>query len=135
MLDRIIGILRLDINTYEEVEHDESALPQAAIIVAIAAICQAIGNGIGALISGSGFGAAFLGLVIILIWSFVGWFLWAGVTYLIGTNVFDGEADMGEMLRVLGFAQAPLVLAIIPYCGGFIDWATISISVERSLIL
>ena len=29
---------------------------------------------------------------------------------------------MGEMLRVLGFAQAPGILGIIPVCGSFIGW-------------
>ena len=48
MLDRIIGVLRLDAATYEEIEADESATSQAAIVVAIVAVVGGlVGAGIG----------------------------------------------------------------------------------------
>ena len=50
-LERILGALRLDADTYEEIEHDESALGQAVGVVALAAIAAAIGS------AGSGGGA------------------------------------------------------------------------------
>ncbi len=49
--------------------------------------------------------------------AFVGWGLWAGVTYIVGEKIFDGTATWGELLRTLGFAQAPqlfVVLALVP---------------------
>ena len=42
------------------------------------------------------------------------------VVYFIGTSFFGGQADLGEMLRVVGFAYAPGILAIIPCIGGII---------------
>jgi Uncharacterized protein conserved in archaea len=45
------------------------------------------------------------------------WVVWSAVTYWIETSLFEGKADLGEMLRVVGFAQAPLILAIIPCLG------------------
>jgi hypothetical protein len=73
-----------------------------------------------------------------LIWTFIGWAIWSGVTYLVGTNLFGGKADMGEMLRVIGFAQAPQVLGIIP-CVGIIGaiWSLIAgfIAVRQGLDL
>ncbi len=46
-----------------------------------------------------------------------GWVVWAAVTTFVGTKVFHGTTSMGEMLRVLGFAQSPRVIGIIPLLG------------------
>jgi hypothetical protein len=125
----------LDVNTYEEIEHDENATSQAAIIVAIVALLNAIGSGIVASMTEGSFITSFL---LILVWTFIGWGIWAGVTYFIGTTFFGGRATMGEMLRVLGFAQVPQVLGIIP-CVGIIGaiWALVTgfIAVRQGLDL
>jgi hypothetical protein len=109
--ERMIGAATLNIATYEEVEHDQSATGQAAGVVALVAIASAIGSyGMGGL-----YGA--LGQ---LVSAFIGWVVWSAVTLLIGTKVFGGTADMGEMLRALGFAQAVgviKVLGIVPVLG------------------
>lgn len=116
MTDRMIGAARLDVSVYEEVEADSTATGQAAGVVAIVALCSAIG-GIGA-----GAQGVFSGLIAAL----VGWAIWAGVTYLIGDKVLGGTATWGELLRTLGFAQAPGVLfalGVIPLIGGLISIA------------
>ena len=119
MLDRIIGVLKLDANVYEEIEADENATSQAAIVVAVVAIVGGlIGGGISAAMGGS-FVGSFLGQ---LLRAFIGWFIWSAVTYFVGTSLFGGKSSIGEMLRVLGFAQAPGILGIIPVCGSFIGW-------------
>lgn len=116
IVDRAIGAARLDIPTYEEVEADRGATGQAAAVVAIAAVCSAIGS----------IGEGTTGILGALIGGIVGWLIWSGVTYLIGTMLFGGTADWGELLRTLGFAQAPgvfYVLGIIPGLGGLIKFA------------
>lgn len=134
MINRIIGVLKLDVNTYEEIEADESATSQAAIVVSIVAIAGGlIGGGINAAMGGS-----FLGSFLqTLLTAYIGWLVWAAVTYFVGTQFFGGQATMGEMLRVIGFAQAPGILAIIPVCGSFIGWiwsiATGFIAVRQGL--
>lgn len=122
MVNRILGVFKLDVNTFEDIEHDQSATSQAAIVVAIVALLSALGSGIGASISGGGFFMSFIGA---LIWAFVGWFLWALVTYFVGTTFFGGTATLDEMLRVIGFAQAPMLLGVIPCVGWIIGaiWA------------
>lgn len=101
-VQRMIGAARLDIDTYEEVEHDETATGQAAMVVAIVAVCAAIGG------AGDGGGGIIAGPISAL----VGWLLWSGVTYLIGTRVFKGDATWGELLRTIGFAHTPGVLML-----------------------
>ena len=116
LVARMIGAAMLDTTVYEEVEHDQSATTQAAIVVAIVAICAAIGNynnGSKLIIGG-------------IVMAFVSWILWSVLTYFIGTKLFNGRADIGEMLRTLGFAQAPGVIAIlgiIPFLGRLIVFA------------
>ncbi|MEM8858177.1 MAG: YIP1 family protein, partial [Chloroflexota bacterium] len=132
MMDRIMGVLKLDVPTYEAIEHDESATQQAAIIVLVVAIIAAIGGWLqGSAFSNLGnlegleeFGAVLqnsmspAGLAInAFIGTFVGWVVWSYVTYFIGTRMFDGKATPQEMLRVLGFAMVPRVLSIIPCLG------------------
>jgi hypothetical protein len=111
LVQRAIGAARLDIPTYEEVEADRDATGQAAVVVAVAAVCSAIGS----------IGQGTTGMIGGLIMAIVGWLVWSGVTYLIGTMLFGGTADWGELLRTIGFAQAPgvlYILGIIPILGG-----------------
>lgn len=112
---RIIGAATLDVRTYEEIEHDRNATGQAAGVVAIAAAASAIGA------LGPAGGSPLIGGTIT---AFVGWAVWAGVTLAIGSWLFGGTADMGEMLRTLGFANAPGILYIfgfLPFLGGLIS--------------
>ncbi len=140
MFERIMGVIRLNVATFEEIEHDEGATSQAVVIVAIVAILSAIGSYIGAQTAGaaleslgdlgaaqgdlpfdpsailgaaniSPIGAAFSGFVGV----FIAWLLWSGLTYLIGVNVFKGQATMGEMMRVIGFSYAPQVLSVFNF--------------------
>jgi hypothetical protein len=113
LVTRMIGAATLDIQTYEEVEADSTATPQAAAVVAMVAVASGIG------VAGDGLWAAMMAPVAAL----VGWLVWAGVTYLIGDKILGGTASWGELLRTLGFAQSPGVLyllAILPLVGGVI---------------
>ena len=119
MINRIMGVLRLDVNTFEEIEADESATMQAVIVVsAVAIVGGLIGGGISAAMGGS-FVGSFLST---LLNAYLGWVVWSAVTYFVGTSFFGGTSTMGEMLRVIGFAQAPGILAFIPVCGAFVGW-------------
>lgn len=113
LIRRMKGAALLDVSVYEEVEADQTATTQAAIVVAIVAVAQAIGA------SGEG-GRGIIGGLLAAV---VGWLLWAGITYLIGDKVLGGTATWGELLRTIGFAQAPGVfhlLAVIPILGGLV---------------
>ncbi|MGD2215233.1 MAG: YIP1 family protein [Gemmatimonadales bacterium] len=109
--ERMVGAATLNIATYEEVEHDQTATGQAAGVVALVAVASAIGSyGLGGVYGSLGQ----------LVSAFIGWVVWSAVTLLIGTKVFGGTADMGEMLRTLGFAQSVgviKVLGIVPLLG------------------
>jgi hypothetical protein len=129
MFERIIGVFKLDVNTFEAVEHDQSATSQAAMIVSVVAVLSAFGSGLAARIGGGSFLYSFLySFFSTLVWAFLGWFLWSLVSYLVGTMLFGGQATLDEMLRVIGFAHAPQILAIIPCIGGVVGaiWSLVA---------
>ena len=111
--NRIIGVLSIDPAVFEEIEHDENALGPAALVVAVSSVLSAIGGGILSSNLTTGF-------ISILIWGFISWALFAAITYVIGVKLFHGDATMGQMLRVIGFAFAPsafYILTFIPLVG------------------
>jgi hypothetical protein len=111
--DRVIGALRLQPATFEEVEHDASATTQAAIIVAAGAV-------IGAL---PALRYSVSAIVLAPIFALIGWAIGSAVVLLVGTKLFPGkntQADLGQMLRTMGFAQSPNlfgILGAIPFLG------------------
>jgi hypothetical protein len=117
MLARIIGVFKLNASTFEEIEHNTTLTLPAALIVVLVSLISGVGNGLfNGFIHKSFFGG-FIGSLISVIF---GWFLWSAVTWFVGTRFFKGEADLGQMLRVIGFAYLPMLLSIIPCVGGVI---------------
>jgi hypothetical protein len=115
-VDRVLGAARLDVATYEEVEADTTATPQAMGVVVLAALSA----GIGAVTSGG------TGVVGSLVGALIGWGAWAAVVWFIGTKLLpepQTRSDIGELLRTIGFAASPgllQVLRILPLIGGLI---------------
>ena len=113
-VERVIGALRLDAATYEEVEHDETSLGQAAGVVALVAVAAAIGTAG----RGSAVGAVF--------GSLAGWLISTGFIWVVGVYWMKHTSNYKELLRTLGFASAPQILFVlsgIPALGGFIGLA------------
>ena len=103
--DRLIRASRLDAALYEEVEGDRSATGQAVAVVVLSALATGIGAGGG-----------LAGLVAGVIASLLGWYVWSALTYWIGTRLFPEAAtqsNLGELLRTIGFAQAPGILRVL----------------------
>ena len=135
-MDRIIGVFKLDVATFEAIEADESATSQAAIVVLVIAIISGLGSALGASFMQASFLGSFASSFFATI---IGWLVWSAVTYFVGTSFFGGKADMGQMLRVLGFAYAPQILSIIPCIGWLIGaiWSLIAafVAVRQGLDL
>ena len=105
---RLIGALAIDPVTYEEVEADRSATGQALLVV----VLSSVGAGIGARGLGSGSPQS---MVFISAVSLIAWVCWAVLTYQIGVRLMpepETRADVGELLRTIGFAAAPGMLRV-----------------------
>jgi hypothetical protein len=113
----MVRAAKLDVNLYEEVEADKGAMGQAMAVVALSSIAAGIGS-----IGKAGFGGVLIGTVVALI----GWYIWAYLTYIIGTKLLpepQTKADHGQLLRTIGFSSAPglvRVIGVIPGLAGII---------------
>jgi hypothetical protein len=113
--ERLRGALLLDPRTYRDVEQDTNANGQAALTVVLAALAAGIGAILGRNLLQNALGAA--------VSSIVEWVIFAFVAYFVGTSLFSSDRTSvtpGQVLRTVGFAQAPkliLVLGIIPLIG------------------
>lgn len=110
MLENAIRAARLDVDFYNTVEADPSYTQQATLLVVIVSALTGLGNAF-----------VYRGFIWPILWGIIvgvlGWLVWAWTADVVGRNVFDGQTNFGEMQRVLGYAQAPLALGVIPFLG------------------
>jgi hypothetical protein len=103
---RLTGALRLQAAAFEDVEHDPAATVQALVVVTVAHVSQAL----------AGVGLMSVRMFVLSIAAgLIGWAIGAGVLLFVGTRWFPGkdtEADFGQLLRTLGFAQAAGLLGV-----------------------
>ncbi len=111
LMDRMIRAAKLDVSLYEEVEADIGAMGQAMGVVVLSSVAAGVGS-----IARGGLGGILMGTIAALI----GWYVWAYLTYFIGTKLLaepQTKADHGELLRTIGFSSSPgliRVLGVIP---------------------
>ena len=117
--NRMIRAAKLDVNLYEEVEADKGAMGQAMGVVILSSVAAGIGT-----VGTTGIMGLVLGTVVAL----AGWFIWAFLTYYIGTRLLaepQTKSDYGELLRTIGFSSSPgvlRVLGIIPILGNILNF-------------
>ena len=115
--ERVVGALKLDANTFEDIERDPTAMGQAVGIVALAGLAGSLGS-----IWRLGFGSMAFAVIIAI----CGYLLWSVVVWLVGTKLMPDpatSADFAETFRVIAFASSPALLgvvSIVPLLGGFI---------------
>ena len=115
----MIRASKLDVNLYEEVEADQSAMGQAVAVVLISSVAAGIGS--------IGF-FGIRGLIFGTIGALIGWVIWAFLAYIIGTKLLpepQTKSDMSEMMRTIGFAASPgviRILALIPFIGPILSF-------------
>ncbi|MEE8112665.1 MAG: YIP1 family protein [Acidobacteriota bacterium] len=106
-LNRMLRAAKLDVNLYEEVEADRGAMGQAMGVV----ILSSLANGLGTMGR-----AGMAGILIGTISALIGWYIWAYLTYFIGTRFLpepQTRADHGELLRTIGFSSSPGLIRIL----------------------
>jgi hypothetical protein len=112
-LNRIVGAVALNPAVYEEVEADHAATMQAMAVVALSSLAAGVGA-VGLA------GARMTTLAGISLLAFAVWGIWAFLILQLGARLFPSpgtQADMGQLLRTIGFATAPGILriaAVIP---------------------
>lgn len=115
LTDRLVRAAKLDAGVYEEVEHDKAAMGQAMGVVTLSSVAAGIG---------SGFMAGFSGIIAGIIISLLAWYVWAYLTYIIGTKLLpqpQTHADLGQLLRTTGFSSSPGLVRILGVFPGLTD--------------
>ena len=103
---RMLRAAKLDVNLYEEVEADTGGTRQAMAVVVLGSLAAGVGAGRGGLVAMLAVAAA----------SLIGWFVFAYLTYWIGTRLLpepQTSATHGELLRTIGFANSPSLLRVL----------------------
>ncbi len=105
-INRIFRAAKLDAHLYEEVEADQTSMRQAMLVVVLSGVAAGVGS-----ISQGGS----LGIVMGTVTALIGWYIWAFLTYLIGTKFLpepQTKSDIGELLRTIGFASSPGLIRV-----------------------
>lgn len=129
LVDRVIGVVKLDLFTYQSIKRDPQALAQAAAIVIISALATNVWV---AIFAPSGITRALGGVVLALL----AWLIFAGLVWFLGTRWFAprwAPPDLGQMLRLTGFATAPNLLNLFGFVP-VIGWLVLMIASVWSLI-
>jgi hypothetical protein len=143
MFNGMIRAMRLDKTFFEEVENDTSYNRDALWVVILVSLIGSVGSFIGSLMLGRSFFSALGGMIVSLLLALLGYFLWVFVAHWVGTTLFKGSGDRGEVQRAFGFAYSPQIiniLAFIPCVGGLIGlvawiWSVIAgfVAIRQSM--
>jgi len=129
--ERVVGALKLDANTFEDIERDPNAMGQAIGIIALSALAgnlyQIWWLGIGS-------------MLLAVCFSLLGYMLWSVLVWLVGTKVMPDpatKADFAETFRTIAFASSPGLIgaiSIIPFLGRVLGWLLWPVIMIWSLI-
>lgn len=122
MIANVRRAMSLDRAFYQEVAYNERYSQEALMVVIVAAVLTGIGGFLRGVWSG-GIVGALLGLIVGAVLAVVGYYIWAYVVYFVGKSLFQGQANVPELLRTLGYAYGPTALgffSFIPCVGGLI---------------
>jgi hypothetical protein len=125
-IERAIRVARLELPIYRTIAFDPNATRQAALVVAAVAVASGIGS------IGDSLGA----IITAIIGAFLGWFIFAAMTWFFGRNVFGTpvtQVNMESLLRTLGYARAPGILAIFGFIPVF-GWLLVGASAVWALV-
>ena len=116
MIRRMIGAAFLNVNIYEEIEHDPKATIQAIGVVILASFCAGIGA-----FSLYSVNPSILDLILSSFTSLIRWAFLALITYFVGSILLKTDqtnVTWGELARTMGFAQTPAILVTLGIFSG-----------------
>ena len=109
LTQRAIGVARLDIAVFEEIEADPRATRQAMFVVVLSSAAAGIG------LTSSVYDAPVVTRVVLAL---LLWVFWAALTFAIGLYLLpepQTATSVGELLRTIGFAASPGALRIFGF--------------------
>jgi hypothetical protein len=119
---RLRRLATLDTSVFDEVRGDPAATAPAVVVAVVSTLLFGLGGWLWWAFNGPDYpgyetkGDIFLKSFIVgSIISIVLWLVWLGITYVVLTQLFRARGDIQELIRVMGFAAAPLALGVIMF--------------------
>jgi hypothetical protein len=139
LMQRLRRLVTLDTSVFDEIRTDTAATIPAAIVAVVSVVLFALGGWLWWIVEDFGRTGRFFveSVVVGSILAIILWAVWVGITYVVLTQVFRARADINELLRVMGFAAAPLALGLlffIPAIGFGIAFAVLALFFGAHLI-
>jgi hypothetical protein len=109
--EQMVRAARLERTLYAEVEADPGQTANALGVVVLASLA----NGIATAASSADTSAPVqpaTAIVLAIVVGVLAWAVWTAFIYFVGTRFLGGAATWGELIRTVGFANSPGVLAI-----------------------
>lgn len=119
-VNRMIRAAKLEPGLYEEVEADPRALGQAMGVVVFSSVAAGIGS-----VQTAGLPGIVMGTLTALI----GWYIWAYITYFVGTKWLpepQTRSNHGELLRTIGFSSSPGIIRLFGFIPG-LTWILMAV--------
>jgi hypothetical protein len=120
LMQRVRRIFTLDSTVFEEVRMDRHATVQAVVVAVSSIFAFGLGGWLWFVINSTdqgslpGSGEVFVrSLLLGTILASALWFAWVAITYVMLTQLFRSRADINELVRVMGFAVAPLAMGVL----------------------
>lgn len=120
LIARVRRLAMLDTSVFAEVRMDRTATVPAIVVAAGSIFLFGIGGwlwfalnvdaeepGTGEVLLKSVIFGSILGIVF--------WAAWLGITYVLLSQVFRARVDLNDLIRVMGFAAAPLALGVLMF--------------------
>ncbi|HZP56825.1 MAG TPA: YIP1 family protein [Dehalococcoidia bacterium] len=120
LAQRMRRLAMLDTSVFDEVRTDTASTIPAIIVAIGATLLFGIGGWLWWIFADiPDAGEIFVkSLIIGSIISVVLWAVWLAIVYVILTQLFRARADVNELIRVMGFAAAPLALGVLMFIPG-----------------
>ena len=118
LMQRLRRLAMLDTTVFDEVRTDANSTLPAIVIVVAASFLMGIGGWLFYEFQDYNYKAGtffFKSAIIGSILAILLWVAWVGVTYVMLAQVFRARADLNELVRVMGFAMAPLAIGLLMF--------------------
>ncbi len=118
MMNRLMRLMRLDTTVFDEVRLDPGATVPAVIVAVAATFLAGLGGWLWWSMTqdfGDKSKVLFQSLIMGSIFSIALWVAWLLIVYVLLTQVFRAQADVQQLVRVMGLAAAPLALSVLMF--------------------
>jgi len=109
MFDRIFRAIKLDSSFYREAAGTPAWMMESFLVVLAAAFLSALGKAFGSDQHVLTFVSQIFNEIVL------GWLLWSVIAYFVGNNFLGGKSKLEEVIRVLGYANAPRLLGFFGF--------------------